>query len=223
MSLVDKFGYNPSVGTTSEDIWVHGGIITYPVVAAKASVVSNSTEDDADKDPVGTGAYTVSIEGLDTNYAEISETVTLDGTTPVSTINSYIRINASIILTAGSGGANIGTITVSIGGNIQREIAPGRNRANATHYTIPAGKTGYLHSIYFETSKNSDIECILLHRPFGGVFTTIRVINIYQNVFVGSVDYFRKFTEKTDVTMRSSTSTGTQPVSAGLKLILVDN
>ena len=223
MSLVDKFGYNPHVGTTSEDIWVHGGIITYPAVADIASIVSNSIEDDANKDPAGIGAYTVNIEGLDQNYAEISETVTLDGTTPVSTINSYIRINAFIILTAGSGGENAGTITVSIGGNVQREIAPGRNRANATHYTIPAGKTGYLHATYFETGKNSDVECTLLHRPFGGVFTTIRVINIYQNIFIGDDEYFRKFTEKTDVTMRGSTSTGTQPVSAGLKLVLVDN
>lgn len=219
MSTQDRFGANDVVGTSDEDIWHQGGIITYPAAAATGSVVSTSTNDAA----AGTGARTIRIRGLDTNYAEISETVTLNGTTPVTTANSYIRINDFSTTTAGSGGSNVGTITVSIGGNVQRSIAAGDNISHGSHYTVPAGKTAYLFSYFYSTGKASDAICSFWVRPYGEVFRQRKHIDLYQTTYTEEVMFFHAITEKSDIVMRAHTSTGTQAVSTGYKLLLVTN
>lgn len=84
MSIVQKFGRNTDVdsGTLPEDMW--GGSSTYtgfPVGgnAERLAFVSTSA-DDAE---AGTGARTVTIIGLDGNWNQQTETVTLNGLTTV--------------------------------------------------------------------------------------------------------------------------------------------
>ena len=61
----------------------------------------------------GTGARQVTIIGLDTNCEEISELVSLLGTTPVSTTASFFRINKILVEEVGSTGMNQGDIYIS--------------------------------------------------------------------------------------------------------------
>ena len=68
------FGYNPDVDTTIESVWPDGGVVPHPTVASVLKISSSSANDTS----AGTGARTVYIEGLDSNYNVISETVTLD-------------------------------------------------------------------------------------------------------------------------------------------------
>ena len=77
------FGFNDAVGSSAETIWSVGGTYTFPSTATALTVVSSSANDDGN--PVGTGARTVTIEGLDANYLPVSETVTMNGTTDVTT------------------------------------------------------------------------------------------------------------------------------------------
>jgi hypothetical protein len=60
------------------------------------------------------GAWSVTVEGLDANYLEQSETVYLNGTTPKALANTYIFVSNMHIATAGTGGVNEGTITLRI-------------------------------------------------------------------------------------------------------------
>jgi hypothetical protein len=82
----------------------------------------------------------MTIEGLDSDYLEISETVSLDGTVAVTTTASFFRINRMYCVTAGTGGINAGNITATIGGNAQAYIEAGEGQTQQTHYTVPAGK-----------------------------------------------------------------------------------
>lgn len=134
------FGYNPDLDTSEESIWPDGGTIPHPAVASVLDIVSTDAADAS----AGTGARTVFIEGLDGDYNVVSETVTLNGTTNVSTVEEYLYINQFYVATAGSGGANAGTITAKLSTTLYDLIAIGYNQRTTAHYCVPAGYTAYM-------------------------------------------------------------------------------
>jgi hypothetical protein len=139
-SAVTVFGYNGDVDQTEESIWPNGGTVPHPTTASVLDIVSTSTDDDA----AGTGARTVFIEGLNNNYNVVSETVILDGTTVVETVNSYLYVNQFYVVTAGTGGVNAGEITAKVDSTLYDLIAVGYNQRTTAHYCVPAGYTAYL-------------------------------------------------------------------------------
>jgi hypothetical protein len=145
-SLVTIAGYNSNVDTSWAMITPVGNL-SYPAAALQMTVSSA----DADDTSAGTGARTVLITGLDANYAVISETVTMNGQTAVTTTNSFLRINAMLVTTAGTSLANegiiyigTGTVTSGVPATVYNVIAAGFNNATSSQYTVPAGYTGYL-------------------------------------------------------------------------------
>ena len=134
-----KFGMNSAVASGTEEMWPLGTTKVWPTSAAVVSVTSSSASDDGD--PAGTGARTLQIDGLDSNFKEISETITMNGTTAVTTTQTFYRVNRAIVLTAGTAGNNVGNITGTISGNAQLYIEASEGQTHQTHYTVPAGKT----------------------------------------------------------------------------------
>ena len=136
-----------NVNNTLADIWDIGGVYAFPAAAIQMQVVSASANDAA----AGTGVRTVKIYYLDNSYAEQTETVTLNGTTPVNTVTTNIlRVNQLHAVTVGSGGVAAGNISLqSVGGatNYSR-INAGVNYARQCIYTVPAGKTLYLTALH---------------------------------------------------------------------------
>jgi hypothetical protein len=216
------FGFNTDV-TTSETIWSVGGLYSFPAAASVLTVVS-SDADDASGD---TGARTVVIEGLDANYAEISVTVTMNGTTPVSTTGySFLRVNRAYVATAGSSSANEGTITIANSTpTTLASIAAGAGIAEQCVYTVPADKTAYITrymlSSYNSTSGAGTAGQIYV-RPFGGAFqlaTTVRIPG--TGAFTCEADYPFPVTEKSDIDFRALALSGASNVSAQLQMVVV--
>ena len=116
-----------------DDIWQAGSNIVLPTTAGVVSIVSTDADDAAGD----TGAQTVLINGLDSNYEPILETVNLNGTNPVTTTNSYLRVNTLRVVSSGSSKHNEGAITASIGGNVQKYIAATDSVCHCSHFTIP--------------------------------------------------------------------------------------
>jgi len=106
------FGRNAAVGTTPETIWESGAAYTWPAAAAVLEITSS---DNVADNAAGTGALTVTLEGLDANYLEITETVTMDGQTNADTTLAFLRVNRMFVATAGSGLTNAGDIYASTG------------------------------------------------------------------------------------------------------------
>jgi hypothetical protein len=131
-----KFGMNDAVISGTGEMWPQGGLRTLPTSAAVAAVVSDSVNDDA----AGTGAQTIIVEGLDSDYLQVSETVTMDGITPVNTTQTFLRVNRAYNVTAGSGEINAGNISISVGGDVQAYIEAAQGQTHQTHYTVPANK-----------------------------------------------------------------------------------
>jgi hypothetical protein len=138
---VTASGVNPDVdtATTPEDIWFAGGAYPFPTSATTLEVLSSSADDAA----AGTGMRTMQVIGLDANYAEQSEIVTLDGTTPVALANSYLRLNRAQVVSAGSGRTNAGNVTIreTGAGQTRGAMRAGYGIMRQAIYTVPAGYT----------------------------------------------------------------------------------
>ena len=141
-SSFSVFGYNPDLDQVEESVWPDGGTVPHPTSASQLTIASSNAADDGD--PAGTGARTVYIEGLDGDYEVVSETVTLNGTTGVTTTNSYLYVNQFYVATVGSGGVNAGEITAKVSTTLYDIIGVGENQRTTGHYCVPAGYTAYL-------------------------------------------------------------------------------
>lgn len=181
---LNKFGHNEAVGTSFEDIWSLGGTYAFPASASTMTVSSASTADTS----AGTGARTVDVQGLDANYLEVSETITLLGQTAVTSTNSYLRVNRMIVRTAGSGGVNAGiiyigtgTVTTGVPAVKYGAIAIGDNQTLQAHYTVPASNALYVRAIKITSGAQKETDTKLLVRPENEVFQIKWESHFYQD------------------------------------------
>lgn len=229
-SSANKFGLNTDVdtGSTPEDLWGNGGLYTgFPVSDVEPIEVLSSSADDA---AAGTGLRTVTIQGLDADWNRASETLTLDGVTPVQSVNTYRRVHTMQGVTAGSGGFNVGTITVrhaTTETNIFLVMQPLTNQTNCSGFTVPANHSGYLLSTFgsLRGSVNGTADCVVATRNFGSVFR-------YRRPFAVTAQYNHNITlampiflqEKTDIIIRCTVvSANNQEIAGGYDLLIVEN
>ena len=213
-SGVHKYGavFGTAVGTMST-VWTRAdttanALYDWTYSAGTITVESSSGSDTTD----------VTISGLDDNYAEVSETLTLTGSTPVAGTQTFSRVNRAFMATA----TNVGDIHVKRGSTIVTEIAADMGQTLQCIYTIPAGKTGYLMNINASASKNQVVDLFLFQRPFGGAFRVQSTLSLNQSN--QSIDFPvpLKLTEKTDIDLRVKGSSNAT-ISADFTIVLVDN
>ena len=140
---VQIFGYSAAVGSTAlgplwEGLTSSGGNYVYPGSALQMTLVSTNNAD----------TQTVQVQGLDANYNLLSEYVVLTGTTGVTTVNSYFRINGLYI----TNGINAGTITCKNSTNLYAKINAGIGQTQMSLYTVPNGYTFYLTYVQADSS-----------------------------------------------------------------------
>jgi hypothetical protein len=225
-----KFGINGDVGTSVETVWAQGGTYVYPAAATVMKISSSSADDAA----AGTGARTIAIFGLDADYNEISETVTLNGQTAVNTTNSFLRISRMYVVTAGSGAtaagtiyAGTGTVTSGVPATIYGMVAIGANQTQMAFWTVPAGYTLYLMGLFYtsaNTNANAWTNFQLIQRSLGGVFRQQSSSRVPGNGdFVVDLHTPIAFAEKTDIEVRAVASTSPSNVSAEFEGIYIKN
>jgi hypothetical protein len=130
------FGFNRVVGTSYETLFNNGGgIYAFPGSAVQMSVVSSSASDTMD----------VQITGLDANQDILVETVTLTGTSAVTTTGSFLRINGAQI----TSGNNVGNITISNGGTTYAYIQATYGVHQASIYSVPRKHFLLLNQVSF--------------------------------------------------------------------------
>lgn len=129
---------------------------------------------DANDTAAGSGARTVQIFGLDENFQQASEIITLSGLTPAVSTGLFSRVHSANVQSSGSSNAayNAGTLTVSHStttANVFLTILPGRNQSNAAVFTIPSEKRGIVTRIAVEVDRanTSSVDGVLWTREFG--------------------------------------------------------
>lgn len=143
VSGASKMGYNGTLDSAPEDIWDSGGLYSWPATAVAGTIESSSASDAA----AGTGARTVFVEGLLADYSIASETVTLNGTTPVALVGTYLRFNRIRVVTVGSTGSNVGNIIVKQSSTVVGYVAATMGQDRMAIYTIPLGEIGKVAAI----------------------------------------------------------------------------
>ena len=140
-------GYQAAVGTTFMPIWENASAYTFPAAAGQLLLWSSSASDTA---------VLVRINGLDANYAMITEDLLLtDGIAGVTTVKSYLRINSMTVI---DGVNPVGVISLGNSGKTETyaKIAINAGTSSMTVYTVPAGHTFYLAKVnVFTILKNN--------------------------------------------------------------------
>ena len=216
-----KFGYNPAAGTTPETIWDGGGLYSYPTVADTVTVVSDDAKDDIN---AGVGARTIKVYGLDVNYEKVTETLEMDGVTPVIGEVEFLRVYRVVVKTVGSEGDNAGTIDIdhTTSEDLLARILPGNGQTLMCVYTVPKNKILLIVSGSAGVGKGHDALIQSMARPIGEGFQVKNIRALYQNSQGQAHPVPFVFDEKTDIEMRASTSVGTVAVASDFNFYEID-
>lgn len=223
-SMINKFGYNSSIGSGSfETIWETGNNYPWQSSAVTVDVVS----DDANDDVAGTGARTLRIQGLDSSYNFAEETVDMDGTTTVTTTQTFLRVFRMSVETAGTSGNNIGNISVTYtgGSDVAATITAGNGQTLMTLYTIPAGYTGYLLSMNISSGKDQEMEFKFIQRNnsvANAAFQTKQFLDVRGGQTTVIFNAINVIPEKSDIYV-SGKASSTSSASASFDLLLVQD
>ena len=223
-SMVNKFGYNSSIGSLSfETIWETGNDYPWQSSAVTVDVVSDDTNDDV----VGTGARTLRIQGLDGSYNLAEETVDMDGTTTVTTTQTFLRVFRMSVETAGTSGNNVGNISVTYtgGSDVAATISPGNGQTLMTLYTIPAGYTGYLLSMNISSGKDQEMDFKFIQRDnsvTNAAFQTKQFLNVRGGQTSVIFNAINIIPQKSDIYV-SGKGSSTSSASASFDLLLVQD
>ena len=221
-------GLNFLVDAVQADIWTTDTVKAYPTVAATASIVSTSGVDTL----AGTGAQRVFVEGLDANWNLVSETVDLNGTTPVVTTNSYIRLLQFRTVQAGSGGQNAGVLNATIGGALQAQLTNLGgylyNQNLGAHFSVPAGMIGHLLKVGISVSSlDANIPnafFTVLARKFGEPFYAYKILASQLDDYVYNFEMPEPFPEMSDIVIRgvNISAANFAIVAASMEFLLTD-
>jgi hypothetical protein len=212
-----KFGHNPEIQNISETIWDAGGVYVYPSSAVAMTVTSGAGATD--------NGVAITVQGLDSNYNEVSEEVTLASTGTATTTQTFLRVYRAFV--SGSQAVTANT-TIANGGTTYAQINTGENQTLMAVWTVPAGYTAYLldTKITAFTEQNNKIATInVIARRENGVFRTADKFDVFAAAVTQDYKCPIPFPEKTDIEVRAiaTSSNADLRVAAGLDIIYIAN
>lgn len=222
---VTKFGTNPNVGTTEENVWEESTIYTYPASPSSCTISSTSSDDDAG----GTGAITVWLEYLTTDYVRVREVLTLDGQNGVALSSPLLRFHRAIVYSTGSGGENAGiirigtgTVTSGVPATTYGRISIGDNQSQHGMYTIPRGYTGLLlrGTIYVDSTKSTIWEFYTRDNDEGFPFQEKLTGVVSEDTYTFSPVFGFPLDETTDIDLRVISSSAGSEVDINFAILL---
>jgi hypothetical protein len=227
-SAIEKFGENPSVSEgVPEDVWDNGGIYVFSSSADIDRIVSSNDSD----------IQRVKIFGLDKDWNDVSQTVTLNGQAPVelnvNLVRVYRMINVGIADFEGDVYCFVnGDVTDGVpdtADDIRAMIRAGNNQTLMCIYTIPSGKVGYMKGVYVSVSRAgqqaANVDFTWRAREFGSVFAVksrISCVSTGSSLWDHSYRFPLRLAEKTDVLIRCEDVSNTCAVSGGFSVLLLD-
>ncbi len=214
MTGVFKAGYNATFQNgVEESFWSHSEIYPWSAwsTGGTLSIVSSSASD--------TG--TITIIGLNsTTWQTQTETLTMTGTTPVITTNSYIRLN---YIHYNGSSPNVGEIDANRNGTCVGHIASGAGIGQGAQYTVPAGYTAYVMQGTANIGKGNDGTGYFKYRLFGGSFQHAMTFLLYQSTFDYTFAVPLPLPEKTDLDVTMIASNSGTASSCEYSIILIAN
>jgi hypothetical protein len=209
-------GYNPST-SAGDAVWSGG--TAYPwssFTTAQTLYLKSSTNNATDR------SMSILIDGLDVNYANQTEVITLnasDSRTAVVSTKQFLRIHNIQCNGADTNVGDIITTVTSGSGTVVSKISAGRGSARAGVYTIPAGYTGYL----FKGDASSTAATVVnfMARYFGKAFMVLHVAIVDNSTYIYDFPFPMLLPEKTD--MYCTLEAGSGKTAVNYEILLVAN
>jgi hypothetical protein len=209
-------GYNPST-SAGDAVW--SAASAYPwssLVTAQTLYLKSSTNNATDR------SMPILIDGLDANYANQTEVITLDASdsrTVITSTKQFLRIHS---IMCNGANTNAGDITVHVTsgtGTVVSKLLAGRGRAQAGVYTVPAGYTGYL----FKGDASSTAATVVnfMARYFGKAFMVVHVAIVDNSTYIYDFPFPMVLPEKTD--MYTVIEAGSGKTAVNYEILLVAN
>lgn len=214
-SAVHKFGAVPemSVNTTGT-VWDIDDTL-YPW--SSWSTAGTLTVDRASASDAG---KTITIVGLDADYNQITENVTLTAATANATTQSFIRVYRAYMYNGSA--TNVGNIDIKKSATVVARITADKGQTLMAVYTVPAGYSAYLTQGVMSVKSGADATGNFFAR-YGGE-TAFRIAHTFE---VASSDYFYAFhvpfklPEKSDIDVRASVRSNNARVTAAFDMYLI--
>jgi len=175
-TIFRKTGYTDASSATETTLWNPSTQYVFPTANISVEAVSTSASDTS----AGTGIRTAHLTYLDSTYTEKTFTFTMNGVTPVAGPTDFFRVNTFHAETTGSGGKSAGVVSLRLVGGaatVYSQMPVGSTRSRSSVYTVPLGKTLYIHDVMFSASYKTSGKTVrmILHTsvtPDGVVSTT---------------------------------------------------
>jgi len=231
VSHINKFGINNAIADgTEETVWSASGAYTFSTTADITHIVSSAAE-----------TQLIEIQGLDTNWNEVTQTKALTGTTGVALDTPLIRVYRlkvlSAVTNAGVVQCGVGAVTTSFAaGNLRAQIEIGFGQTLMAIYSVPAGYTAYLTKYYASIVGESGPPAVVPDYVVFNLFTidnvnghAPRIGHVVGASLIGTslVEHaFQPYpaaSEKTDIYLTAKPDGDDASVSAGFDIILVAN
>jgi hypothetical protein len=166
-------------------------------------------------------AKSIVLVGLDNDYLELTETVTVSSSGATTTTQSFKRIFRAYV-TNGSV-TNVGDIVVQKGGTTVATIKAGKAQTLMAVYTVPAGKTGYILKGVATCQAGADATGDMFVRYFGQ--DSFRVGHTFEVSGTGGEYLYDfgvpvKIPAKSDIDVRCSVRSNNARVTAAFDIIL---
>ena len=217
-TFVHKFGYNADIDTATdpETVWTHGGLYPWSALDGAAQTLYVKSSSASDTMPV-------TFYGHDNDGLEISDTVTLTGTTAVASTKAFKRIYRAF---AGGSTENVGEITwrtVSGSGTVVCAIAAGEGQTLLALYSVPSNKTGYLYTGDCSLNLNKEVTIKFYVRYPGQPFRIAHVVELSGTAYRYDFPFPPALPPGTDIEVRVDNANDNNcRVAANFDILLID-
>ncbi len=223
---VFAYGTTPATANLFRTVWENMATTEYvfPGSALTMQLVSTAAGDTA----------TITIVGLDANYNAITESLVLNGTTNVPTVNQYFRIN-NMFVSSGSTTNPTGVVTLTNSTVVYAQINTGvfngttssLGQTQMAVFTVPAGYTFYGQRFGAYSSFNGNSANYTTYRAVTNSAAGVQKL-IVQTPFNTTYEVHRTYplpyAEKTDLRWQIASSAATAAtVSINIGGVLIKN
>lgn len=234
---IHKFGTYDNIGGTFVPI-ARAGVYATPIAATALEIVSTSANDTA----AGTGARSITIEGLDGSWLRVNQTIPTNGLTPVPVPIDLIRgfqmyVEDSGTYASQAAPSHVGTITLRGAGvgptwlQIESTVFP-RGHSQCGAYTVPIGKSAIVFPHYISVDSNKTANIIFFNRAETNIVTAPYASMHADFEFVGMTGFNSAidttspqgpFIGPCDIGYMGRFATGTGSISVDFEILLYDS
>lgn len=238
VSVDHKFGRNPSVGNAWDAVSI-GALYQTPQVAGATTL--RVAAGDANDSSAGSGAREITLQGLDTNGALVTEAIpTAGASASAATTTVFLRLHRAWVSAAGTylldpTGSHADDIVIENGAGgttwltiDATDIARGQSEVGL--YTIPLGLTGFVCNTHISVDSNSRADIMLIQRqgvlltspPYGALRLQQQWGGVSGEAGLNPMAPLGPFPELTDIGFLAKSGTPSE-VDIDFQIILIDN